>query len=693
MSGKRKIYLDDLTAASGATVYDRWIPMELYNDNHDKKLVVSYRINLKVKFYTNTRGRQGGEAAKLYAYIIYGGNIVSKKLILDFSRDNLGVVGDKYFDEETINIEYTPDEISSYWSDEENLVIDIQFGDNDSDINYITNSSPDNRGIHVEHGYADRYINARFLFIDKADSVDNLEIINLKRVDEEYPFFDGNGISPSHYAPRVRDYYAIELKDFKFRGVLFFAPLVNDDDPEVQVDRIRIVINGLRAMNPSVGEVVGREYVPYIYIGSSQFENIPTSLPIAEFDTGYVASSQYGTTSIYYGTNASINGQGYNHLRQEYIYYHADSIKVVILPVGANEIDKEGGGETVSETLTELVQISDSWLLAAVAKASVTETASASDRVYATVYLPETVTETAAVSDGLLGGSSVSEDVTETGVLSDAESGRHISLYADSVRVSDGLNSRRVVREEAVASGRISGYLLGIRRDTSSVVASVSDAVLGRRLRREVVAETAAVADSDDVRQSSIFSIGDSARILDGYQDKLTARDIVGDDYLIAAYIGTETGDGQVWTANSDTWAMSRYAPFPFGRLAVVDGKLYVEAEDGVYVMDGREETINAALLTGKTDFGGTLVHPVNAYLEYAADGSAEMDVTTTQSGGEAKYTYRLPSENAKHLTNGRFTFGRGLRGRHFTFEMRMTGTYFNIEDMGIDYITTRRRV
>lgn len=117
-------------------------------------------------------------------------------------------------------------------------------------------------------------------------------------------------------------------------------------------------------------------------------------------------------------------------------------------------------------------------------------------------------------------------------------------------------------------------------------------------------------------------------------------------------------------------------------------------AADGVYALDGGAETISGRIQTGKLDIGqGGLVHPLAAYLEYELDGTAEMDVTTTQSGQAETYTYALPAEAAGELTNGRFVFGRGLRGRHFSFALRITGTHGYINDLSVNSAPTKRRV
>lgn len=153
---------------------------------------------------------------------------------------------------------------------------------------------------------------------------------------------------------------------------------------------------------------------------------------------------------------------------------------------------------------------------------------------------------------------------------------------------------------------------------------------------------------------------------------------------------------GYAWTANVDSWAMSRYQDYGFSELAVIDGVLYGVADDGVYRLDANT-FVDGKLVTGQVDLGkGNLVHPVAAYLEYELAGDTKLltvGVSTTQSGTKKTYFYNLPKEPSNYLTNGRVLFGRGLRGRHFSFEIKIGGLYGYINDFSIDMTATKRRV
>ncbi|MCT2416148.1 hypothetical protein MNU23_31200, partial [Pseudomonas aeruginosa] len=169
---------------------------------------------------------------------------------------------------------------------------------------------------------------------------------------------------------------------------------------------------------------------------------------------------------------------------------------------------------------------------------------------------------------------------------------------------------------------------------------------------RVLLVDGASLADEVvDAHQAVQALLVDGASIAALVLDHLAARDLVSDAVVIEDItVGGDQDGGQAWTANVDSWAMSRYAPYTFRSLAVIDGRLYGIAEDGVYALDGDSQPVAGRIATGKLDIGqGALVHPHSAYLEYAldADGTVAMDVTTTQSGSAATYSYPLESEPA----------------------------------------------
>lgn len=190
--------------------------------------------------------------------------------------------------------------------------------------------------------------------------------------------------------------------------------------------------------------------------------------------------------------------------------------------------------------------------------------------------------------------------------------------------------------------------------------------------------------------------ITDSIIIQDGFNDRLHAQQNI-DEWLFAEDdIQDNRSTGNAWTANVDNWAMSRYSDFNYSSLVVVNGQLIGLNDQGIFVLDG-QETVQGEISTGAIDLGkGKLVHPLGAYLEYELSGedkALSVTVGTTQSGTQQQYTYVMPNEAAQNLTNGRVMFGRGLRGRHFSFTVSVKGSHAYLNDFNIDLTKTNRRV
>lgn len=283
--------------------------------------------------------------------------------------------------------------------------------------------------------------------------------------------------------------------------------------------------------------------------------------------------------------------------------------------------------------------------------------------------------ETVHVSDQVL--DTIRQVITETVHVSDQVlDKRHVTvLVEESIKVSDqSWQAARVLVLETITA---------------------TDELFGAKHARSLVEDFVHVADEIvDSHKGVAEIIIETVRIADQAFGTNHAVQLVVESVEVGDQVVGQGVTSQAWTANVRTWAMSRYAPYSFIGLAVIDGKLYGMADDGVYALGTTGEVIQGEIRTGKLDVSsGVLATPHAAYLEYELDGTAEIDVTTTQSGAAETYTYGLPPELAGELTNGRFVFGRGLRGRHFTFALRMTGTHGYINDLSVTTAQTKRRV
>lgn len=323
----------------------------------------------------------------------------------------------------------------------------------------------------------------------------------------------------------------------------------------------------------------------------------------------------------------------------------------------------------------------------------VTDSAVISDSL--TAIHSDTSYEVAVASDEVTSTLSARDIITEQATATDTPAGTVLSLTTESAVATDSIIDKRTVAQVVTDSIKALDKLLFGRRDDLVDTPTINDSTSDYLAAASLIGEQATVADLviDSIVQSNIAD--EVAHVLDEVIDAMQASDLLQDAVIIEdALVNVGGFRAHAWTANIDSWGMSRYDPYNFNRIVVIDGVLYGEAEDGIYNLEQSQSIVAAKVKTGKIDLSGsTLTHPIAAYLEYELDGTSSMTVGTTQKGYEQRYTYVLPSEIAGELTNGRFIFGRGLRGRHFSFELEMVGTHGHINDLTVEHAATKRRV
>lgn len=323
----------------------------------------------------------------------------------------------------------------------------------------------------------------------------------------------------------------------------------------------------------------------------------------------------------------------------------------------------------------------------------ISDSAKATDTL--TAIIKDIAIDSAGVTDSVTDRLLAVQIIDEQVVVVDEIVSTTAYLIEDSARAYGQTYGTRNVVSAVNEYATIEDSLLFSRADIIDDSIAISDDSDGKWIARGVLIDSAVISDSviDSITQNAV--IMDSIAISDEVIDKLDARVIIIDGAVIEDTVVNVGGhQGQAWTANVDSWAMSHYNPYNYNRLVVINDVIYGEADDGIYRLDQEVSPVVAVVKTGKMDLGnGQLTHPATAYLEYELEGSASMTVHSTQKGVEQQYIYMLPSEVAGKLTNGRFIFGRGLRGRHFAFELIMIGTHGYINDLSIEHMPTSRRV
>lgn len=263
---------------------------------------------------------------------------------------------------------------------------------------------------------------------------------------------------------------------------------------------------------------------------------------------------------------------------------------------------------------------------------------------------------------------------------------------SDNIGIAAVMDNHRYIVDDVADTTALKDNLSHRWQDKMSDVLAIGDDVKGKH--NKLAHLISRIHITDNVKGVLIQPLNDNIGIADDITDKLIAKNTLYERAMVAVMDSIiHDGSSIAWTMNTVNQALSQYTPYDIERVAVVNGVLHGEGKDGVYRLDGVDETITGVLMTDNIDYGENLVKPAYAYTEYRTDGVMKLTVHTTQKGTAQSYTYHLPKEQADEMTNGRFVFGRGLYGRQFSYTLVIIAQSAKLHDLNIHFETTTRRL
>jgi len=307
------------------------------------------------------------------------------------------------------------------------------------------------------------------------------------------------------------------------------------------------------------------------------------------------------------------------------------------------------------------------------------------------------VSEKLKITDSIVSNNRVLDMVSDTVAISEKVNFKLRSTLTDSIIINDSTHHNLYAKISITDHLKIKDTLANIYHDFVLDSVGIIDSVPTKPKYKDQITDQILVSSELLERRRVYESINEMADAVGTLSGKLKATQILNDLMFIEDVIPTELFSGSAWTSGCDVWNMSRYGDFNYTQLAIINGELFAVCDTGIHKLIEGAQDVSAKITTPKLDIGdGSLVHPLGAYLEYELSGNSkklEVGVATTQSGIKQTYYYLLPIEKADELTNGRVLFGRGLRGRHFAFEIKISGKHGYINDLSIDVSATKRRV
>lgn len=290
--------------------------------------------------------------------------------------------------------------------------------------------------------------------------------------------------------------------------------------------------------------------------------------------------------------------------------------------------------------------------------------------------------ESAALSDSHLISVFAVENAQESAVLDDSveqtANGTDIAEIAD-IGDSVTIALNRVV--DSLESATLSDEVLTGLPQTVTETAVLNDSASTAQLTNHTVSEFAVLGDAVSFSTSGRrLDVQEAASLNDLLSDLLVAREDLADEaYFDTEFVavggsagGVESFDlDGVWTANINTWAMSRHT----GVGATSRDSRYGVSPDGLYEVDPASYS-NSSITTGDTDFGfKNLKRATYMYIHGQHDGDITVSVLADCRGARRKETYTPMARQHTDARALRVSFGRGYNSNRYKFTLNTVGS------------------
>lgn len=287
------------------------------------------------------------------------------------------------------------------------------------------------------------------------------------------------------------------------------------------------------------------------------------------------------------------------------------------------------------------------------------------------------------------------EATFDPGVLSNL---RMIYLLAEQLAVSDGTvgfyNALVVVTSalmigDTITPGFDSALVdeIQINDDLASAVKAIVEAV-----------EEVAFEDALEPNLILYALLSDEVQVEDDQQALLALLVELLDTAQLGVHLTDQDGDSFVgYSVNTRVGAVSEYDNYPFNSFALIGGRPFAAADDGIYELVGDDDDgtpIHASLYTGLTDFGSSILKRLpNAWIGLTSNGEMVLKVVTTDKGFKKENWYRMAARPEGSPVDSRFSPAKGLLGRYWGFKLEnIDGADFQLDSLKVWPLLTNRR-
>ena len=282
------------------------------------------------------------------------------------------------------------------------------------------------------------------------------------------------------------------------------------------------------------------------------------------------------------------------------------------------------------------------------------------------------------------------------------------ALSQASIAVAVAALQSFIVKQLATSTVGVASAVLLEMHDLAAVSVAVAALALQTQTFIDLAVSSSIAVSSIGLDQRTNTDLADvDIAVVSAAIQTMHALDLMEADICmnVRTFDTLDTGT-MIWTANTDTFAMSRY---PVGdlMLGVATGAYgtFFGAENNVYLRTGNQDPqgpawgfeghIEAYLKTGLMDFGvAALKRFDKMYCLYTSQEGIQIDVGETSTGAEITYTYTAPAMSKTAMKPTRVDMGRGAKTRMLRFTVRnIEGDALSLRGFVADLLDSTRRI
>lgn len=290
----------------------------------------------------------------------------------------------------------------------------------------------------------------------------------------------------------------------------------------------------------------------------------------------------------------------------------------------------------------------------------------------------------------------LTETLFDVGTLSERYSAARVAVLSDTGTLGVTLVPLRTVTETLSDVGTLSDQWAGVREAVLADIGTLADA--WRIARSALLADAGTLSEAfQPVRHTSTVLL-EQGTLAHEWLPRVTGIAILSDEGLLSDTWLPPGAATDAWTANTDTWAMSRHEGLGVNSLADVAGVLFGANGTGLYAMNAAKDAgtnIDAWVMTGLDDFGSEQVKRLRMmYAAASADGGLTTSVRDVANGTVSWHTFPFEARPAAAMAPQRAKLARGMRSRYWQFKVgNVSGAAFTLDSLSIIADNGSRRV